>query len=260
VPRMFARIEQGLFAHLKPKVHSKEPWIVEFEEFIPRNMADDVLKAVGDSGLIYHHSLERSEQLYAQDPLTSQRRTSATSFCDRNSCLRDRRMLRVHDIATNITGLPFSNTEYVQMVRYQPGGAYTRHMDTSHHFSRTFAGHRIYTLLVYLTDVHPWQGGQTSFPKLGIEVQPRKGKAMLWANVLPDDVTKADERTEHQSLPLTAGLKEVANLWSYEFDWKGSEKRGCQGVAVHNEEGTTEGVADLHYAQQAMEERGSGPG
>lgn len=39
-------------------------------------------------------------------------------------------------------------------------------------------GVRILTVFLYLNDVE--EGGGTDFPKLGITVEPKKGKAVIW--------------------------------------------------------------------------------
>ena len=64
----------------------------------------------------------------------------------------------------NITQLPFSSAEYLQLLRYEAGQYYRAHHDTSHHYTSFAQGHRIYTLFFYLSDVE--EGGETHFPRL----------------------------------------------------------------------------------------------
>ena len=41
-----------------------------------------------------------------------------------------------------------------------------------------FVGPRVYTLFLYLNDCP--EGGSTKFPNVGIEVFPKRGRAVLW--------------------------------------------------------------------------------
>merc|ERR1712167_482427 len=98
-------------------------------------------------------------------------------FCDNPSCQADPRILAVHEIAQNVTGLPLGMQEFMQVVKYNIGQFYMRHPDTSSTYGRSANGHRIYTLFLYLKDVLPEHGGETSFPEIGgpggLQVKPK---------------------------------------------------------------------------------------
>ena len=81
---------------------------------------------------------------------------------------------------------------------------------------------------MYLNDVP--DGGHTSFTKLNISVAPKKGAAVLWANV--DDATPmdhCDERTFHEALPIAEGAKMAANVWFHTRDFRTPYWLGCTG-------------------------------
>lgn len=113
-----------------------------------------------------------------------------------------------------------SVAESLQVVRYQPGEEYTAHHDfvypsLRHRYQPT----RYATLLLYLND--DFTGGQTNFPRAvnptnrdGITITPKRGKAVLFYNMLPDG--NVDDLSQHQSLPVTKGEKWLANLWVWE--------------------------------------------
>ena len=72
----------------------------------------------------------------------------------------------------------------------------------------------------FLIDVE--EGGETRFTDLtgdnggvSIDVQPKKGRALIWPNVLDGDLLKMDKRTYHEALPLIKGRKFGANAWFY---------------------------------------------
>ena len=88
-------------------------------------------------------------------------------------------------------------------------------------------GPRLYTFFLYLSDVE--EGGTTAFTKLGFEVTPKKGRAVLWPSVLDGDPTKRDDRTFHEAKPVVRGEKYAANAWLHMYDFKAPYKVGCTG-------------------------------
>ena len=86
-------------------------------------------------------------------------------------------------------------------------------------------GPRIVTFFLYLSDVE--EGGGTNFPRLDLTFTPKKGKAVIWPNVLDEDPMEWDKMTEHQALPVIKGTKYAANAWIHMHDWQGPEKHNC---------------------------------
>jgi prolyl 4-hydroxylase len=107
-----------------------------------------------------------------------------------------------------LLGLPFSNVEAVYVTRYLEGEYYKAHED----FYKGFDGDRLYTVLIYLCDLEPHQGGGTIFEKLNIGVKPKLGRAVIWTNTNPDGSHHPE--TRHEALPVTnGGEKWVIQLW-----------------------------------------------
>ena len=91
-------------------------------------------------------------------------------------------------------------------------------------------GLRAFTLLLYLNDVAA--GGETVFTKLAnVSVAPRKGAAVLWANVddRDDPLATCDDRTFHEARPIDAGVKQAANIWFHTHDFRTPYRLGCTG-------------------------------
>lgn len=86
-------------------------------------------------------------------------------------------------------------------------------------------GPRVYTMFIYLSDVE--SGGSTAFPSLGIAVEPKKGKALLWPSVLDKDTMKMDIRTMHEAQPVRVGVKHAANAWLHQRDFRTPHSKGC---------------------------------
>lgn len=120
----------------------------------------------------------------------------------------------------NVEAHHHSIAESLQVVHYRVGQEYTAHHDyvvprMTHRYQPT----RFATLLMYLND--DMEGGETVFPRAvnaqyheGISIPPKKGRAVLFYNMLPDG--NVDDLSIHSSQPVTTGEKYVANLWIWE--------------------------------------------
>ncbi|XP_036443545.1 prolyl 4-hydroxylase subunit alpha-1 [Colossoma macropomum] len=110
-----------------------------------------------------------------------------------------------------ITGLDMETAEELQVANYGIGGQYEPHYDSRLTNDSYFElhGERIATVLVYMTDVEI--GGATVFPNIGAALQPKRGSAVVWFNLLKSG--KEDARTLHAACPVFAGNKWVANKW-----------------------------------------------
>ena len=110
---------------------------------------------------------------------------------------------------------PVERGEGMQVLRYEPGHEYRSHFDwfdadaagPRKHLER--GGQRLGTFVLYLSDVE--QGGGTTFPAVGLEVQPQKGGGVFFINT--DAALVPDRRTLHAGSPVVRGVKFVANKW-----------------------------------------------
>jgi prolyl 4-hydroxylase len=121
-----------------------------------------------------------------------------------------------------LTGLPASHGEGLQILNYQVGGEYLPHFDyfppkdsgSTEHLSH--GGQRVATLLLYLNDVEA--GGETSFPSAGnLRVTPRKGSAVYFAYF--NSHGQLDPATLHAGTPVTQGEKWLATKWIRQRPW-----------------------------------------
>jgi len=67
-------------------------------------------------------------------------------------------------------------------------------------------------MLIYLTDVPEWGGGETYFPfagkrdkKQGISIRPEAGIGLLFFNTKPD--SRIEPSSVHESLPVKEGTE-----------------------------------------------------
>lgn len=117
---------------------------------------------------------------------------------------------------TALVGVPFGNGEHMVVLSYEPGQEYRPHYDFLPAAARgnkpepDQPGQREHTMFCFLDDVAG--GGATDFPQLGVSVAPKRGRLVHFTNLLADG--SGDPATLHAGLPVTAGRKWLATMWT----------------------------------------------
>ena len=126
---------------------------------------------------------------------------------------------RVADLFTQ-TGMELTHEfiEPLQLVRYTATELFQPHHD--YHDpgpdgklgSSVQGEQRAFTVLLLGATLPPEGGGETHFPHLKVMVSPRKGDAIIWANVDGDGMP--NPRSLHEGRPPSDGFEKVAvNCW-----------------------------------------------
>jgi prolyl 4-hydroxylase len=108
---------------------------------------------------------------------------------------------------------PLDHGEGLQVLRYGPGAEYQPHYDYFEpgHVSTPSilkrGGQRVGTVVMYLNT--PTAGGATTFPDIGLDVQPVKGNAVFFSYDRPHPSTQ----TLHGGAPVLEGEKWIATKW-----------------------------------------------
>ena len=114
------------------------------------------------------------------------------------------------NIAKKITNKTDNNLEKIQLVYYPVGGYFKSHYDaTKNTKMNTYVTSREYTLLIYLNDVE--EGGETVFPKLNLEIKPKKGKGIFFRTLDKND--EIIPESLHGGKPVIKGEKWICNNW-----------------------------------------------
>lgn len=115
---------------------------------------------------------------------------------------------RIEQRISKVLNCPISHGEGLQVLRYAVGQQYIPHYDYFVDAAKAtrVGGQRVGTLLMYLNT--PEAGGTTTFPNIGLEVQPVAGNAVFFS--YPEDT---DVSTLHGGNPVIAGEKWVATKW-----------------------------------------------
>jgi len=97
--------------------------------------------------------------------------------------------------------------EPLQVLSYAPGQQYHEHNDALPGVAPD--QQRVLTFLVYLDE--DYDGGETSFPAIGLDVRGKTGDGLLFRNASGDGAP--DPRAIHAGLPVTRGMKHLASRW-----------------------------------------------
>ncbi|MGE3691312.1 MAG: 2OG-Fe(II) oxygenase [Novosphingobium sp.] len=103
------------------------------------------------------------------------------------------------------TGTSYEQGEPLQVLSYEPGQEYRLHSDAL----PDGGNQRIATFLVALSA--GYEGGATSFPRLGLELRGKPGDGLFFANTVADD--QRDPAMWHAGLPVTKGRKLLLSKW-----------------------------------------------
>merc|ERR1711935_1271907 len=101
---------------------------------------------------------------------------------DEGGCSEDDVTIRILERIGNLTGIPETNGEHMQLLKYEPGQYYKPHYDHIEHQVEGRHGVRILTVFLYLNDAE--EGGATHFDELDLTVEPKIGRALIWPNTI----------------------------------------------------------------------------
>ena len=127
--------------------------------------------------------------------------------------------------AAALFGLPRSNCESLQLVRYRDSSHYyVSHCDLLEDEDQLLVGgQRLGTVLIYLSTIPEGRGGETKFDALKTKVRPTFGTALVWCNVKPDGTPDLD--SSHSALPLVDARPT--------YDESDSEKNFIEKIALN---------------------------
>jgi predicted 2-oxoglutarate/Fe(II)-dependent dioxygenase YbiX len=104
-----------------------------------------------------------------------------------------------------LTNKPFENCEQLQVLRYREGGYFKPHQDSPHEGENK----RLYTFIIALND--DYEGGETSFPNLGIKFKLKKGDAVFFHTL--DNREQYTSMALHAGEPVKSGEKWGVTVW-----------------------------------------------
>eukprot|EP00571_Detonula_confervacea_P011116 CAMPEP_0172306652 /NCGR_PEP_ID=MMETSP1058-20130122/7684_1 /TAXON_ID=83371 /ORGANISM="Detonula confervacea, Strain CCMP 353" /LENGTH=606 /DNA_ID=CAMNT_0013018613 /DNA_START=50 /DNA_END=1870 /DNA_ORIENTATION=- len=212
-PRALSRPKQKSDGSAAFDVDEDGPWVVLLENFLTDEEADRMIQ-IG-----HLQGYERSVRTIGQgESDVTDGRTSGNTWCQEPSCMEDLLVAKVLERIATTTKSTIKHSEHVQLLRYEAGQFYDQHHDFIPYQLDLPCGARIMTLFLYLNDVE--EGGNTSFPDIGVSVKPKKGSALLWPSVLDQDPLEKDPRMDHMAEAVVEGVKYGANAWIHSEDFQ----------------------------------------
>jgi prolyl 4-hydroxylase len=142
------------------------------------------------------------------DPATGETMRHPIRTCDVATIGPARESLVVRALNARLASVSGTNIacgEPLAVLRYASGQEYRAHLDTI----AGLENQRCRTVLVYLN--HGYRGGETVFPRLGLEIVPRAGDVIVFDTLLPDG--RADPLAIHAGRPIVGGTKWIASRW-----------------------------------------------
>jgi len=224
-PAALSRPKQKQDGTLAAGVERDGPWVVLLENFVQEDEADRLVELGKRQGYDRSADVGKEKPDGSHDSAVSDSRTSHNTWCQESSCFEDPLVAPVIERVANVSRTGVANSEYLQLLQYEPGQYYRQHHDYIPHHQDLPCGVRILTLFIYLNDVE--EGGGTRFPLLDLTVQPKKGSAVLWPSVLDQSPESKDGRTDHEALPVLKGIKYGANAWIHSRDFKAAFAIRC---------------------------------
>ena len=119
---------------------------------------------------------------------------------------------------SEVMNWPIENGEGIQILNYKIDDQYKAHFDyfPEQQVDLDKGGQRVSTLVMYLNDVE--QGGETSFPEIGLSVAPKKGSAVYFEYF--NSKGQLDSATLHSGDPVKKGEKWIATKWMRQSPYK----------------------------------------
>jgi len=190
------------------KVPSDRAEVFAFSEFLNQAECDHIIRLVDDVA----KPSEVFEEVYQ-----AAYRTSYSGDVDRG----DNVVKMVERRISDLLGIDLAWGEAVQGQRYRPKQEFKEHCDwfdtTSDYWQEEIVrgGQRSWTAMAFLNDVE--EGGETRFPKIGIQIPPQAGALLVWNNCLADGSPNPD--TLHAASPVKQGVKYVVTKWFRTRRW-----------------------------------------
>ena len=182
----------------------------------PHVASIDPLLSADECRLLIAHARPRLRDSQTADPLTGAPltlpvRTSSEACLDPLHETSALRLVQLRMAAA--AGIDLPNAEQLNVLRYLPGQQYRPHRDylptSTLQMDRPHAGNRCRTVSVYLNPVEA--GGDTEFPAIGLRIEPRPGRALIFDNLRADGSLEPDSL--HAGTPVVAGEKWLSTLW-----------------------------------------------
>lgn len=209
------------------------PWFIEFDTFLTPEECDYMIAYAsnqkGFQSTTKYLSLPNNDGSGTDyRPLNDNDPRGAKSTRCGMDCYEDIKIRTILNRIATVIGMPDTNSEYLQFVKYEKGQLYPKHTDYIKNEQNNYEGVRVLTMILFLNDVVAGGGGSEFFEDShSMNIIPKQGKAILFPNVQNMDPNEYEPIFIHESYPVLKGVKYVANAWFHIRDFKGPKSKNC---------------------------------
>ena len=115
------------------------PWVVLLENFLSAEEADRLVEIGKEQGYERSADVGKEKPDGSHDAKVSDSRTSHNTWCKEKSCYEDPLVKPVVDRIADATKTDVTNSEYLQLLQYDPGQYYKQHRELFLLLRRLFA-------------------------------------------------------------------------------------------------------------------------
>ena len=188
------------------KVYCEQPLIIVFENAVSSEMCDEIIAKHEADGMNFDSGKQSRQESYMQVTEDFEQRGISLGMDPHHYNI-------IANAIVDNCGFPHSHIEAIDIYNYEVG----RYLDLHHDYPYfpdkiNYYSHgdndRVGTGILYLND--NYEGGSTYFPKLGVDITPKKG-SMLYFKQCYDEPTNWS--TIHESRKITKGTKWIASCF-----------------------------------------------
>ncbi|KAL7533452.1 hypothetical protein ACHAXR_005241 [Thalassiosira sp. AJA248-18] len=195
-----------------------DPYVVIFKKFLSEEEADHMQSLISTIG-------------WSDNP--SRNTYAGIARChDNDLCKNDDIYLQIMRRISSLTNSTMSHLEPMEMVHLHASTQDSNILQHNFEISSLWkpAGPRVLSLFMFLSNAGEGGGGELEFPHLDwLHIRPRKGMAVLWPNVMNDNVLESDPLTSYGHFPLRNGDESFfgSHVHVMLHNWTDANMRGC---------------------------------
>lgn len=194
------------------KILHQDPFVYQWDNWLPQEQIQDILE----------RQIHRVEYT-----LGKTKSGSLHHVTDRRRCWNHiitpndaASLTLLEQQASDFLGVDPDHLEPAVLLRYGFDDYFRPHLDTNRQTWQGKQSKRVATILIYLND--DYQGGETCFPLLSLNTEPRRGRAIHWRYDHSD--TRKNDLLLHSGEPVKSGVKHAVCLFLRDQPFLGEQR------------------------------------
>lgn len=216
---------QGLQVHSRPKENvastdfKHRPWVITIDDFLTTEECDTMIE------LTYGKTLDNLVIVQEADGSTK-------SFCmDKNGCYNHAVTQAIYKRLSTFLAMPIENFDYLDINKVTSSYSRRKYHNIGKNYVDNQCGPAIISITTFLNDAPMDNEGGISFPVLNKTIAAKKGRIVIWPNVINSDMRRKDIRMFYYYQGITDEIeaKPMHNLRlvGHLYDYITPHARGC---------------------------------